>query len=110
MKWKILLPIIILALIAFIIGIFFHLQSAMEEASQSNNIVIPPPEEKPEEPEIVVNVFPDPTGNIDDTINALLNSLSDEETLMQDEKEAEAIGEESQALSDFGQSYDESEF
>lgn len=111
MKWKILFPVILLILIVFIIGVFFRLQKVMEEEKQADNIIIPV--EENEEPEVVIkdeNVFPEPTGNIDDTISGILSSLSNEETLIQDEKEADAIGEESQALSDFGGSYDESEF
>ena len=104
-------PVILLVLIAFIIGVFFRLQKAMEEESKLDNIVIPV-EEKTEEPVVVEdkNVFPEPTGNIEDSLTAISNSLSNEESLIQDEKEADAISEESKALSDFGESYNESEF
>ena len=109
MKWKILLPIVLIAIIAVIIAIFFHLQRAMESASQYESDIFAPTFEKQAEGKDE-NKFPEPTGNIDDTVNAITNSLANEESLIEDEKEAEAIEADNQALNDFSESYDESEF
>lgn len=102
------LPVILIIIIALILVVFFHLQKAMNQIPEyKDNVFIPPSIEEEETDE---NSLPKPTGNIDDTVDTIINSLSDEESLIKDEKDAGLIDVESQELSDFGQSYDETEF
>ncbi len=55
-------------------------------------------------------VLPPATGNIDDTVDALLEELIDEESLYEEEDDdVEIIISDIQEISDFGQSIDESE-
>ena len=50
------------------------------------------------------------TGDVDDAINAILNEVIDEQALFIDEeKDAILLGADSQAISDFGQSFNENE-
>ena len=51
------------------------------------------------------------TGNADDAVNAILAGVADDQALFASvEKDAELIIVDSQAISDFGQSYNENEF
>lgn len=55
-------------------------------------------------------VPPKATGNIDDTVDALLKELIDEESLYEEEEDdVEILISDIQEISDFGQSIDESE-
>ena len=50
------------------------------------------------------------TGNVDDAINAILNDVIDEQALFADEEiDAVLLDADSQAISDFGQSFNENE-
>jgi len=51
------------------------------------------------------------TGNVDDAVNAILAGISDDQALFADgEKDIALVAADSQAISDFGQSYNENEF
>jgi len=62
-------------------------------------------------PKTQAGIVPPPaTGNIDDTVDALLEELIDEESLYEEEDDdVEIIISDIQEISDFGQSIDESE-
>ncbi|PIU75255.1 MAG: hypothetical protein COS76_01780 [Candidatus Portnoybacteria bacterium CG06_land_8_20_14_3_00_39_12] len=54
------------------------------------------------------NTPPPATGKVDDTVNALLQEIEDETLASQEENnEANAIIDDSQTISDFGQTYNE---
>jgi len=60
--------------------------------------------------ELPVAITTPATGNVDDAINAILNDVIDEQALFADEeKDAMLLGADSQAISDFGQSFNENE-
>jgi hypothetical protein len=78
---------------------------------------VPVAEESPQAPiaapaqELPVAVTKPATGNVDDAVNAILAAVSDDQALFADaEKDAALVGADSQAISDFGQSYNENEF
>ena len=74
----------------------------IEEIPQMADIV--PAQELP-----IVTTTP-ATGSVDDAINAILNEAIDEQALFTDEgKDAMLLGADSQAISDFGQSFNENE-
>lgn len=51
------------------------------------------------------------TGNVDDAVEGILSGIADDQALFVDaEKDAALITSDSQAISDFGQSYDANEF
>ena len=62
------------------------------------------------EQELPVVITTPATGDVDDTINAILDGIIDEQALFTDEeKDTALLGAESQAISDFGQSFNENE-
>lgn len=68
----------------------------------------PSPHQPPETTEITP---PAATGNVDDLVNATLSEISDEELLIkEEEKDTSLINLDSQEVSDFGQTINESEF
>jgi len=58
------------------------------------------------------NIFSKPvTDNIDDAVETILSEISEEEKSFDEAlKDADLVASDSQAISDFGQSYDEKEF
>ncbi len=93
------ITIVVIALVAQYMAI---MPPQIDEALQMTDIV--PAQELP-----VVTTIP-ATGNVDDAINAILNEAIDEQALFTDEgKDAMLLGADSQAISDFGQSFNENE-
>jgi len=79
-------------------------------------VIMPPQiEEAPQaidipEQELPIVVTTPATGDVDDAINAILDSVTDEQALFADEeRDAALLGADSQAISDFGQSFNENE-
>lgn len=108
LKWKIIIPVIvILALIA----------GYLQFKNKTQNIFEPAPVNAPEQQgqaattTITEVVPPVATGNVDDTVGALLQESSGESEVFQEEvAESNTIADDNQAISDFGQSYNENEF
>lgn len=109
-KWKVIVPVAIVILVIIVWGV---IQFGPKGP-------ITGPEGQPGAGEYVEKEYvktppevslPQVTGNIDDTINAL-TALSENEMVIITEEgnDASLINLDSQAISDFGQSYDESKF
>lgn len=107
-NWKIWVPIGIVVVVALIIIGISQLGIKAPQA--------PVTEELPETPivtpqELPLGVPKPATGNIDDAVNAILGEISDDEAFFTDAlKDAELVAADSQAISDFGQSYNANEF
>jgi tetrahydromethanopterin S-methyltransferase subunit B len=107
-NWKIWAPLGIVAVVALVIISSYQFGTKSPQA--------PIAEETPQAPvavsqELPVAVTKPATGNVDDAVNAILAGISDDEALLADAaKDAELIAADSQAISDFGQSYNENEF
>lgn len=110
-KWKVVVPVTIVVLAIIVWGI---VQFGPKSPTTGPEIGQPGSEEYVEKeyvktpPEVSV---PQVTGDIDDTIDALA-ALSENEMLIITEEgnDASLINFDSQAISDFGQSYNENEF
>lgn len=107
-NWKMWAPLGIIAVVALIVGGFYQFGVKAPQAPITG--------ETPQTPvaisqELPVAVTKPATGNIDDAVNAILAGVSDDQTLFADaEKDADLLVADSQAISDFGQSYNENEF
>lgn len=107
-NWKVWAPLGIVAVVAFIVVGSYQFGTKAPQA--------PIAEETPQAPVAVLQELPVAvtklaTGNIDDSVNAILADISDDQALFADtEKDAELIVVDSQAISDFSQSYNENEF
>jgi hypothetical protein len=105
-RWKIFVPVGIVALAIIGLAIYSQLgketpQVATEEEKAVGEQVI--------EEQIAVTI--PATGNVDDAINALLQEASaDQAMFSQEEGDISLLLADSQAIGDFGQSYNESEF
>lgn len=95
-KWKIFVPVGIVALAIIAVVIYSQIgKEAPQYATEEGVEVVTVPA----------------TGNVDDAINALLQEASaDQAMFSQEEDDASLLFTDSQAISDFGQSYNESEF
>ena len=103
LKWKIIIPVI--AIFALVAG---YLQIKKQTP---NNLQEQQEEQEQNAPATETIASPVATGNIDDTIDALLQDSSNEVLMSQDESsDIDLINADSQAISDFGQSYNENEF
>lgn len=102
-KWKIFVPVGIVALAIIAVVIYSQLgKEAPSEQAVGQQVE--------EQQQVAVIIVP-ATGNIDDAINALLQeAFADKAALSQEEGDASLLFADSQAISDFSQSYDESEF
>lgn len=107
-NWKVWAP---LGIIAVAVLIITGLSQFGTKAPQA-----PITEEAPQAPiaapkqELPVAVTKPATGNVDEAVDAILAGVSDDQALFADaEKDAELLAADSQAISDFGQSYNENE-
>lgn len=108
-NWKVWAPLGIIAVVALAVigysqfGAKAPQAPVAEETTQAP--IAAPTQELP------VAVTQPATGNIDDAVNAIIAGVSDDQALFADaEEDAALVGADSQALSDFGQSYNENEF
>jgi len=113
LKWKIIIPVVVI--LALIAG-YLQIKNAKQNITEETPINFQEQQEQAQKqqeqnttiPEVVLPVA---TGNIDDTVNALLQDSSSETGILQEEMaDADIIADDSQAISDFGQSYNENEF
>ncbi|OGZ55121.1 MAG: hypothetical protein A3F85_04565 [Candidatus Ryanbacteria bacterium RIFCSPLOWO2_12_FULL_44_26] len=108
-NWKIWAPLGIIAVAILVMVGFYQsgikpFQAPTAEEEMQPLVAV----EKQQEQPIVVKPA---TGNVDDAVNAILVGISDDEAFFADAvKDAELIAADSQAISDFGQSYNENEF
>lgn len=105
-KWKIIIAIVIVAFVAILIMYTQIGTKAPQPQQPSIQKPLAPAEEK-----ISEVAPPAATGDVDDAVNALLQDSS-LETLASEEESGDAnlLGMDTQEISDFGQSYDTSEF
>ena len=113
-KWKVIIPVGIIALVVLIVGINrfggesmekeYPAQTAPTQTPQGSAVgQMPSPSPVP---------LPPATGNVDDVLAALLSDSSAEisSTVKAMDDDAALVGSDSQAISDFGQVYNENEF
>ena len=103
MDWKIWASIgIVIVVAVFVAKNMPYITPQVDDVPQAE-IVLPPQE-------LPVAITTPATGDVDNTINAILNEVIDEQVLSADEeKDAILLGADSQAISDFGQSFNENE-
>jgi len=93
---------ITIAVIALVVQYMVIIPAQIDDAPQAK-IVLPAQE-------LPVAITTPATGDVNDAINAILNEVIDEQTLFADEeKDTILLGADSQAISDFGQSFNENE-
>jgi len=103
-NWKVWVPLGIVAVVALVIISSYQFGTKAPQAPIA-------PQAPVAAEELPVAVTKPATGNIDDAVNAILAEASDDQALFASvEKDAELIAVDSQAISDFGQSYNENEF
>jgi len=110
-KWRVIVPVVIVVLAVVVWGIIQFGQKGP---------ITGPEEGQPTGQEYIEKEYvktpkevpvPEITGDIDDVINAMSAFSENEMVIITDEgNDASLINLDSQAISDFGQSYDESEF
>lgn len=108
-NWKILIPIGVLILVAVAVVITQFIgkpQKGTSPATTEESLLATP---SPVEP---AGKSPVETANVDDVVNALFTDSLDEITQISQgmDDDIELIGLDSQAISDFGQSYNENDF
>lgn len=103
--WKVFIPIITVVAIAF-----SYIQLQQEPAPI--NVIVPKHKSRTSPPAALLPPAPPATGNINDTVAALINDGSNEQALIdEEERDAAALaGNDTQALNDFGQTYNENDF
>ena len=105
-KWKIIIGVVVAALIAILI-IYMQI-GAKTPQPQQPSIQKPPAAAEEKISEVAP---PAATGNVDDSINALLQDSSLETTAAAEENsDTNLLSADAQVISDFGQSYEASEF
>jgi hypothetical protein len=104
-KWKMAIPVVLVVLVVaglMIIRSGQKPQPIQEESRATDTEYVRVPVELP---------VPQATGNIDDIIDAMTAFAENEQVITVEEgNDASAVTIDSQAISDFGQSYDESQF
>jgi hypothetical protein len=99
-KWKILIPVVAIALVIVIFGI-----SELNLFDNGDNLA------KVQDVSKEMLPIPETTGNIDDVVEAILTFSENEGILMSEEiADANLLTADSQEINDFGQSYNENEF
>jgi hypothetical protein len=98
-KWKIIVPLVVLVLVIVVLGAtelnLFDNKNELGKAQDVSKEMLP---------------IPEATGNIDDTIDAILTFSENEGILMGEEvTDANLLTADSQEIIDFGQSYNENE-
>lgn len=107
-NWKVWAPIGIVVIAMLIIIGSYQSGTKTPAPITGKTPQAPIAEEKRNEDRVTVKPA---TGNVDDTVNAILVGISDDEALFANaQKDAELIAADSQTISDFGQSYNENEF
>jgi hypothetical protein len=110
-NWKIWAPVGIVAVVALVIIGSSQLgtkspQAPITDSGQAQEQPIAVSQDLPK-----VAVAEPATGNVDDAVNAILASVSDDEALFADAiKDGELIAADNQSINNFGQSYYENEF
>ena len=96
-NWKIVIPV---GLAIIVVAIFAYTQFVMKAPQYAT--------ETTTGEEIAL---PQATGNVDDAVNAILAAVLNEQSVLQtEESDASLITSDTQAISDFGQSYNENAF
>ena len=114
-KWKVIAPLGVLAVVVLIVGINRFSKGPMEKV-QSPAQTTPGQTTQSgtagEIPSLTSIPTPQATGNVDDTAAALLSDSSDETsvTVKAVDDDTALLSSDSQAISDFGQVYNENEF
>lgn len=104
-KWKIIIGAVIM--IAAILMIYTLIGTETPQPQQPS--IQKPPEAREEK--ISEVTLPAATGNVDDVVSALLKDSSLETTVSEEENnDTNFLSADAQVISDFGQSYDASEF
>ncbi|TSD03763.1 MAG: hypothetical protein Athens071426_45 [Parcubacteria group bacterium Athens0714_26] len=107
-NWKIWAPVGIVAVVTLVTIGFNQLGIKAPQAPIAGEMTQAPVAVSQELP---VAVTKPATGNVDDAVDAILASISDDEAFFADAtKDAELIAADSQSISNFGQSYNENEF
>ncbi len=115
LKWKIIIPVVVI--LALIAG-YLQYKNKQQIEEESTNIQGQQDQQgqlaqqgQAATTTIVEVTPPAATGNVDETIDALLQESSSEAGAFQEEMDsANIVADDSQAISDFGQSYNEKEF
>jgi len=109
---KVIIPIVIVVLALIIVGAVKFLPGGEEwqggpQPTPTPELVVP----EGEEPTVSPTAETEATGDIDDAVNAISAFSTNEESfLFGEDDDAALITSDSQAIGDFEQSYDESEF
>lgn len=103
--WKVFIPIITVVAIGFS---YFQ----MQQEPTPINVIVPKHKSRTSPPATLLPPAPPATGNTNDTVDALINDGTNEQTLIgEEERDAAALaGHDTQALNDFGQTYNENDF
>lgn len=105
-NWKVWMPLGIIAVVALVVIGSYQFGTKAPVAEETPLAPIAAPKQ-----ELPVAVTKPATGNVDDAVNTILASVFDDQAIFADvEKDAELVAADSQAISDFGQSYNENEF
>lgn len=98
--------LIIVALLAALVGGFIYYYANFSDVSKNETIT-----DKQKTKSLEEIPVPTATGDIDKTIDALLEEMSiDSSAFIQEEDDRSLLSSDSQAISNLGQSYDENEF
>lgn len=100
-NWKIFLP---LGIVAILVLVILYSQLGKVMPVKKGQLPTNPITEKP-------TTLPPATGNVDEALNAVIAAVNDELTVLDEETgDVSLIDLDSQAISNFGQSFNENEF